>query len=211
MSMQRIIKSALESQVDNGRLNIAAQLASDYSKKRDLEAAGEKAAASFAAEILGLEVEKAGNNGASTARGLKLLTSQNPVYLILMAVAKQDRQQKQDLFWGLDAMRRAAAVEAFKCSTEASTAVEAAKMAAGALGIEPYAGNAESELYSVGLEVIESFMDDSILWEALQLLTAGAGQQTPTLARFWAFDGGEFHQTVCNTWAEVESRLAPKK
>jgi len=210
-NIQLVIKSALESSVDNDRLNIAATLAANYVQKRELEAAGERAAASFAASILGFDPSPQVAGGASTSRGLAMLTANDPIKTILLAVAKQDRKTKQELYWGLDAARRSAAVDAYKAATEASTAEESAKLAAGLLGVEPYAGADASLLYEVGHQAIESFTDDSAVWESLQLLLAGSGQQTPGMCRFWSFDNDEFYQTICSTWGDVEAYLAPKR
>ena len=171
--------------------------------RRDNEAAASSAAASFAAEVLGISIPDPVKTGQATAKGLSLLVAKDPVKTVLVAVAKQDRDLKRSLFWGLDAARRAAAVEAYRASTAAATAEEAASLAGELLG-EPYAGSEESSLYpSSGHAARDEFETDSELWEALQMLLA-QGDRVPKLARFWV-EG--FEPIFCEDWADIEAHL----
>jgi len=203
MNIKQTLAAAINSTVANDRLNEAAFLAASYNMRRDNEAAASTASAQFAAEVLGISIPDPVKTGQTTAKGLALLVSKDPVKTCLVAVAKQDRELKRALFWGLDAARRAAAVEAYRASTAAATAEEAASLAGELLG-EPYAGSEESSLYpNSGHAARDEFEADSELWEALQMLLA-QGDRVPKLARFWA-EG--FEPVYCEEWADIEAHL----
>lgn len=203
MNIKQTLSAALTSTQANDRLNEAAFLAASYNLRRDNEAAASNASAAFAASVLGITIPDPVKTGQATAKGLAALVGKDPIKTCLMAIAKQDRDLKRSLFWGLDAARRAAAVEAYRASTAPATAEEAASLAAEMLG-EPYAGQEESSLYPAsGHAARMDFEADSELWEALQMLLA-QGDRVPKLARFWA-EG--FEPVYCEDWADIEAHL----
>lgn len=206
INIKTALQSAISSEAANDRLASAALLAANYNARRDNDAAQSHAAASFAADVLGIKVADPVKTGQSTTKGLQVLVGKEPIKAVLVAIAKQDRDLKRALFWGLDAARRAAAVEAYRVSTAAATAEEAAAIAGELLGTEPYAGAEESSLYpESGHAAQVAFEEDSLVWEALQMLLAQGGDRVPRLARFWA-EG--FEPIYCDSWEDVEAFLA---
>jgi hypothetical protein len=210
-NIKTVLQNAITSELSNARLQDAALLAASYNLRRDNDAAAATAAAQFAAELLGVKATESVKTGQATAKGLESLAGKDPIKTCLVAVAKQDRELKRSLFWGLDAARRAAAVEAYRAATAAATAVEAAQLAMDIMGDEPYAGAEESALYpESGHAARGQFEDDSVVWEALSLLLGQGGDRTAKLCRFWHFDGADFIAVYCDEWADVEAFLAPK-
>lgn len=203
-TLKTTLSNAVSSQSANDRLNLAASLAANYNKERDNRLAASNAAAAFAAEVLGVEAKNTPQGGQATAKGLSILTGKDPIKAILAAVVKKDRDAKRSLFWGLDAARRSAAVEAYRSCTAVATAEEQAAIA-GALMGEPYAGAEASDLYpDSGQTARIDFEEDSEVWEALAMLLSD-GQVVPRLARFWQ-EG--FEPVVCDEWEDIEAFLA---
>jgi hypothetical protein len=203
-TIKQTLSAAVNSVSANDRLALAASLAANYNKERDNRLAASNAAAAFAAEVLGMTAPESSVGGQATAKGLALLTGKDPVKTCLVAILKKDREVKRSLFWGLDAARRSAAVEAYRAQHAAATAEEAASIAAGVLS-EPYACSDESALYPDSGDTARlDFEEDSVIWEALALLLSD-GQTVPRLARFWQ-EG--FEPVICDEWEDVESFLA---
>jgi hypothetical protein len=210
MSIKTLLASAIASETQNARLQEAALLAASYNKRRDNDAAQASAAAQFAAELLGVKAVESVKTGQATTKGLEALASKDPIKTCLVAIAKQDRDLKRALFWGLDAARRAAAVEAYRAATAVATAEEAASIAGAILGEEPYAGGDGSTLYpESGHAARNAFEGDSLVWESLQMLLSQGGERTSHLCRFWHFDGAEFIAVHCDEWADIEDFLKP--
>jgi len=209
-NIKTLLADAIKSETKNDRLQLAAGMAGEYIRARETAQQASAAAAQFAAELLGITINPEAKGGQATARGLEVLIRKDPIKTILIAVAKQDRQLKQDLYWALDASRRSAAVAAYRASTMAATAVEAASIAGAILGDEPYAGAEESALYpESGHAAKEQFLADSEIWEALALLLS-IEADVPRLCRFWIVSGRDFVPVNCDSWEDIESFLAPK-
>lgn len=228
-NLKQTLVSAIRSEVSQERLQLAAGMAGDYARQRESTAALSLAAATFAAEVLGVQAPESVRGGQCTARGLEVLIRKNPIQSILVAVLKQDHQQKMDLYWALDASRRAAAVAAYRSfrvkltHQEASDAVKDALMAAhsdheGQYESEHcqpdadtgYAGSELPDLYpNSGQDAKLKFLADSELWESLALLLSTEAD-VPKLCRFWHVNGRDFVPVNCDEWADIEAFLADR-
>lgn len=229
MSIKTLLADAIKSETQNDRLQLAAGMAGEYLRARETAQQASQAAAQFAAELLGITVQEAGKSGQSTARGLDVLIRKNPIQTILLAVAKQDRQLKQDLYWALDASRRSAAVAAHRSFRAKLSHQEASDAARDILlaahpdkagqyesdhcmpdGDTGYAGSELPELYpNSGQDAKLKFLTDSEIWEALALLLSTEAD-VPRLCRFWTVSGIDFVPVNCDSWEDVESFLAER-
>jgi hypothetical protein len=228
-NLKSLLASAIHSETHNDRLQMAASMAGEYLRARETAQQASAAAAQFAAELLGIQVSGEARTGQATARGLDVLIRKNPIQTILLAVAKQDRQLKQDLYWALDASRRSAAVAAHRSFRAKLSHQEASDAARDILlaahpdqsgqyesdhcqpdGDTGYAGSELPDLYpSSGQDAKLKFLADSEIWEALALLLSTEAD-VPRLCRFWTVSGRDFVPVNCDSWEDVESFLAER-